>query len=647
MTWKTIFHFDAVRLIPRLVARAGGLLALSVVGAAHAEMSEADYFADVPIVLSASRLSQSLADAPAAVTVIDRDMIRASGFTELADLFRLVPGMNVAYFSGPVPTVTYHGLGDGFSRRMQVLVDGRSIYSAHFGQVFWRNLALTLDDIDRIEVVRGPAAASYGANAFMGVINIQTRHSAETRGGRVELLSGGRDMHSAQVRLGAQSGDLSYRLTLGQRGDDHFKNYPDDVQERFVEGRADYRLNHRDELTTQFGVSRTATESSFAVPNHPTEAEDRYIQIRWRRVLQENHEWSLTYNYTQQGVDDRLSLPFFVEPINFDFSTRRHNLGLQYITPWGKHARASLGAEIRQDSVVSQFYFNRRNALIDTSARVFGNVEWRPLSHWLINVGAMLERNHLGDTELSPRFTLHYQPVAEHAFRIGITRGYRTPSYYEAQANSRVSFGGFTNIIDTPAQNLRSETVLSRELGYVFQLPKLSLRGDVRAFLDDYRKLIQDVSVSAPADTLDGVAFQRRNRATARLRGLEFQLQWQPWSGSRLILNQAWVSVDSSDVEIAHSAPSYTLNLLASQQLGHGLDASFGYYRTAAMTWLEDGTAVPAFDRLDLRLGRRFKLGGHAAELAVVAQGLLGDYAEFSPLFQFDRRVFGSFTLQW
>ena len=623
-------------------------MVLGFIGTAHAEISEAEYFNDVPIVLSASRLAQSLADAPAAVTIIDRDMIRASGFTDIADLFRLVPGMNVAYFGGPLPTVTYHGLGDGFSRRMQVLVDGRSIYSAHFGQVFWRSLALTMDEIDRIEVVRGPAAASYGANAFMGVINILTRHTAETQGGRAEVISGSRDVRSTQVRVGAQHGNFSYRLTLGQRGDDRFESYADDVRERFISGRTDYRLNQRDELTTQFGISRTATQSEFVLRDHPIDADDTYLQVRWRRVMQENHEWALTYNYTQQSIDERIAPPLVFVPLNFDFTTRRHNLGLQYITPVGAKARASLGAEIRQDSVTSQFYFNQREALTDNSARVFGNIEWQATPRWLVNAGAMLERNNFDNIELSPRLTLHYQPVPEHAFRIGITRGYRTPSYYEAKASSRIDFGGgFINIIDTPAKNLRSESVLSRELGYVFQLPKLAIRGDVRVFYDEYRKLIGDRSVAVAGDTLNGVAFQRSNLAEATLHGLEYQLEWQPRPSSRFLLSQAWVSVDSNNPEIAHSAPSYTLSFLASQKFGQGFETSLGYYRTATMTWLEDGAAVPAFDRLDLRLGRRFKLAGHAAELAVVAQGLLGDYAEFSPQFQFDRRVFGSFTLSW
>ena len=623
-------------------------MVLGFIGTTRAEISETEYFDEVPIVLSASRLSQSFADAPAAVTIIDRDMIRASGFTDIADLFRLVPGMNVGYFGGPLPSVTYHGLGDGFARRMQVLVDGRSIYSAHFGQVFWRNLALTLDDIDRIEVVRGPAAASYGANAFMGVINILTRHTAETQGGRAEVIAGSHDVRSAQMRVGAQYGNFSYRLSLGQRGDDRFDHYADDVRERFISGRTDYRLNQRDELTTQFGISDTATQSEFVLPDHPIDAGDAYLQVRWRRVMRENHEWALTYNYTQQRVDEQIAPPLVPVPLNFDFTTRRHNLGLHYITPVGTNARASLGAEIRRDSVSSQYYFNQQDSLTDHSARIFGNVEWQVRPRWLLNAGAMLERNNFDDTELSPRLTLHFQPVTDHAFRIGITRGYRTPSYYEAMASSRIDFGGgFINIIDTPAKNLRSESVLSRELGYVFQLPAVALRGDVRVFYDDYRKLIEDRSVPVAGDTVNGVAFERSNLSEATLRGLEYQLEWHPRNGSRFLLSQAWVSVDSNNPEVARSAPSYTLSFLASQKLGQGFEASLGYYRTAMMTWLEDGDAVPAFDRLDLRLGRRFKLAGRPAEFAVVAQGLWGDYAEFRHQFQFDRRVFGSFTLNW
>ncbi len=143
--------------------------AAQVVGctAARADLSEADFLDELPVVLSVSRLSQPVSDAPAAVTVIDQDMIRASGFRDIPDLLRLVPGFSVAYTRDNTWAAGYHGLGDAYSRRFQVLVDGRSIYSPHYGAVNWTDLPLAIDDIERIEVVRGPNAAVYGANAFV------------------------------------------------------------------------------------------------------------------------------------------------------------------------------------------------------------------------------------------------------------------------------------------------------------------------------------------------------------------------------------------------------------------------------------------------------------------------------------------------
>lgn len=144
--------------------------------------SEADYFQEFPVVLSASRLSQPLSEAPNAMTVIDRKMIDASGFRSIADLFKLVPGMYVSYFKGSEPIVSYHGTTDPYARRMQVMIDGRSVYMPPNNMVDWYTLPITMDDIERVEVVRGPAAASYGANSTQGVINIITRDAGAVDG---------------------------------------------------------------------------------------------------------------------------------------------------------------------------------------------------------------------------------------------------------------------------------------------------------------------------------------------------------------------------------------------------------------------------------------------------------------------------------
>lgn len=170
---------------------------------ALAAVSETDFLGELPVVLSASRMSQPVNDAPAAVTIIDRDMIQASGFRDIPDLLRLVPGFSVAYTRDNTWAVGYHGLADAYSRRFQVLVDGRSIYSPHFGAVHGGDLPVAIEDIERIEVVRGPNAAVYGSNAFLAVINVVTQSAAQAQGG----LASHSGRHFAQSGTPALAGN--------------------------------------------------------------------------------------------------------------------------------------------------------------------------------------------------------------------------------------------------------------------------------------------------------------------------------------------------------------------------------------------------------------------------------------------------------
>lgn len=150
------------------------ILAILMVPQSRAEdsLTEDDLMGDIPVVLSVTRLPQSTTDTPMAITVLDRAMIEASGFIEIPDLLRLVPGFQVGLsWRDHHTAVTYHGQSDGLSRRMQVLIDGRVAVGSLFGLVDWDRLGITIDDIERIEVIRGPAGVAYGSNAFTGVIN--------------------------------------------------------------------------------------------------------------------------------------------------------------------------------------------------------------------------------------------------------------------------------------------------------------------------------------------------------------------------------------------------------------------------------------------------------------------------------------------
>lgn len=182
---------------------------------------------DMPVVLSATRLKQAVADAPASISIIDRQMIQQTGVRELPELLRLVPGMVVGYEKGWDAFVSYHGLSADIARRMQVLVDGRSVYQPSLAFVDWIGLPLELDDIDRIEVVRGPNAAAYGANSFLGVVNIITRTPADLPRLRAYSRNGADGIRDNFASASGVKNGLSWQISANSRRDEGFSTYFD------------------------------------------------------------------------------------------------------------------------------------------------------------------------------------------------------------------------------------------------------------------------------------------------------------------------------------------------------------------------------------------------------------------------------------
>ncbi|WP_308812267.1 TonB-dependent receptor plug domain-containing protein [Pseudomonas entomophila] len=197
------------------------LLAAALCGPALAD----DLFVDdqaLPEVLTATRLRQSPATVPGSMTVLDSALIHASGARDIPELMRLVPGMMIGYGAGNQPTVNYHGSNVSDARRMQVLIDGRSVYRAGLATVDWSDIPVALEDIERIEIFRGPNTVSYGANALMAVVNILTRAPADSQGTRMKVTRGQNgiaDWYASQG-LGWDGGDA--RLSLSGAADDGF-----------------------------------------------------------------------------------------------------------------------------------------------------------------------------------------------------------------------------------------------------------------------------------------------------------------------------------------------------------------------------------------------------------------------------------------
>jgi len=640
----------------------GACLALALALPAHAlaaaapeVATEADFLAPLPVVLTVSRLRQPVSEAPAAVTLIDREMILASGFTEIADLLRLVPGFNVAYVRGLFPTATYHGMADAFSRRMQVLVDGRAIYDPDFGEVRWSDLPLALEDIDRIEVVRGPNAASYGANAFLAVINIITRHASQDPGNHVSLSRGDHNLYRGVFRHGGHSGEADYRFTFSTRGGERFDNLPDDSRVGFADARIDYRLGLTDDLLLRFGWSDGShQQGDFGDPIGPPRdrrAEAGYAQFRWHRVTGAQSELSLQYYHSQfRNVDEwtirGLPPPLADWAVNLNYGAARDDLEFQHTSSPAQGVRLVWGAGARSDQAHSSTYYSVSDSLRGDSQRLFAHAQWQAGPSVLLHAGAMAERHFFTGMDVSPRIALNYFPAPGHTLRVALTKGIRAPTFTEQSSNTRFMLGNLVvtqRSVPSPYP-LRPESVVSREIGYLGSVRRLGVEWDVRVFHDEFRDLIANTKVPLPPGSdLSGsaTAFSFRNVSTATSRGAEYQLRWRPAAGTQLILSQAYVNLHADgEKELAQSAPTNNLSLLAMREFTPGVFGSLGYYRVGRIIWLGDGDPVDAHDRLDLKLAKHWHAGNTRYELALTLQNLLQPYSEFRPENEFDRRGF-------
>jgi iron complex outermembrane receptor protein len=640
----------------------GGLFASP--GRALAAVSENDFLDDLPVVLSASRLSQPVSDAPAAVTVIDRDMIRASGFRDIPELLRLVPGFSVAYTGDNTWTAGYHGLADAFSRRFQVLVDGRSIYSPHYGTVYWTDLPLSIDDIERIEVVRGPNAAVHGANAFVAVINIITKTAAQVPGEFVSMQVGEQDMRGLTVRHGGGDAALRYRLTASAQQRDRFERdvtdksahskdngrYFEAGKTYFVNGRVDWQLAPDADAMAQFGLSRGDWRAGSRTVNprsalEPIEQDSRaaYLQLAYHKVESERREWRVQAYHTQNrfDADTRANLGGTVVVDQYLLQTRS-NIELQVNEQWAPALRAVWGGEVRQETVKSPQNYNSGKTLRGELARAFGNLEWRPGERVLLQGGAMLEQHYFTGTDISPRAAANFTLAPGHVVRLGISRAYRSPTFFEEEGNQVFvrETGALADVFTVPSDGLAPERILSREIGYVGQYPALHLQLDARLFRDTLYDYINS----------DGTPGQFDNRGDFTVRGGDLQLNWQPVPGLRLSAQfaRAFIEADAAvDKDLTQSAPRNNFSLLARYELGQGWTASAGVYRSGRMKWLSEGDVTQAFTRWDARLARRWDWQGHEVEAALVGQNLGEDYEEFRNTNIFSRRVYGSLSFSW
>lgn len=621
------------------------------------------FFEDLPVVLSASRLKQSAADAPVAVTVIDRDLIVASGARQLVDVLRLVPGFYVGYLSGNNPVVAYHGLSDFYAKRMQVLVDGVSIYSPLLGGVEWMELPLALQDIERIEVVRGPNAVTYGANAFLAVINIITRDPATEAGVQLATNAGGNGIRDLQLRTARRVDDLRYSISVGQRNDDGYYHLPDSSRIEMANLQAHYRIHPRDELSIKVRASRgvesqgrNVTQGFYKINIGPGEfdpergrlVDQQTVQLRWTHAASVEEEfWVQGYHHQRTKTEySQVSLPLpggASLPAGFDtdFDVTRDDLEFQMSRKSGEATRLVWGGHWRQDRARSWALLNRHDWQGLRLARLFGNIEYRPAADLVLHGGAMLERNSMTGSSLSPRLAATYRILPGHSLRAGISRANRTPTLNEEKGSLiyaspsvllPLTRGLPLAILAMSSGGLIDERIRSSEVGYTVDMPHWQAGGDIRWFADRIDHLITLTATRPVVTMTNNIAWDYVNSAsTAHVRGVELSGHWRPWEGARFQASAAYTRIDSAIPDSTESAPSPTLSLLFNQELPGRIAFSAAYHRIGSLKWQSSPASLPDYGTLDLRLAKRHRWGDQHVEIALVTRNALGGYADYKP----------------
>ena len=624
---------------------------------ASALMSEEMIFGDVPIISSATRLPQPITDSPVAVTVIDRDMIEASGAREIPELFRLVPGFIVGYNDGHTPSVSYHMSIDRYARRMQVLIDGRSVYVMANGGVPWSSLPITLDDIERIEVVRGPNSASYGANSFLGVISITTRHALLDQGASVKVNIGDEGVREGFLRHGGTSGDLDYRVTAGYVTDDGLPVRFDGKQIRMFSARGDYSLSTRDVMSFQAGIAKgpLAVENPWGgtlnLPRYKEELH-HYEQVRWERSLGVDESISVQlYHILQRNFEEYAVDPAPLDPVYVDFSrsTQRYDLEMQHNISLGSSYRVAWGLGAREDSYWGASALLGGRTIDNHLKRGFINTEWNPEGPWLMNFGLMVEDYNITGTDASPRLGVNYKFSPAHGVRLTASKAIRTPSNYEYAVDySLTGYMGGAPVIfyqfELGTEQTTPETIRSYELGYYGALTKASINYDIKIFRDEIRHLITPVKYTGYSSNPGDKTEIYENRDAITIDGLELDLSARLPNEFQLWFTYAFSEIDddSNNPRIQYDAgvaPKHSVSLLLLKKFAHGYRASAGWYFTDKVQgWNSHDLRTPV-RRLDLKLSKSGRYFGKNTEISLALRNVLGKYEEMRVL-RSDWKVF-------
>ncbi len=628
-------------------------------------LAETDFFGDSPVVLTVSRMNKPLENSPASVSIIDRQMIQNSGAREIADIFQMVPGFIVGYRNGYSAAVTYHGLGSIWQRQLQVYIDGRSVFIPSYGGVPWSNLPLLLEDIERVEITRGPNAVTYGTNAFLATINIITRHAAEDFGSKISVtqdLNEGKEVNDLYFRVGDQVGDLDWRITAGREEDNGFELNYDSKILRKVNLRTDFLTAYNQLWSIQTGINQSSFNRGSADASdvyRDEETSNSYQNIKWE-LLQDNVTTTIQLTHTKQDVDDNFltdsinqklddifdislfsMLPVDITfEISYDRVSDRIDLELFQNRVLRNDATVIYGASIREDKVYSYYLFNDEDTHRITTNRLFSSIEWKYLEDLIIDIGFMLEDSSYIDHELSGRVSVIKKMDDQHSLRLVTSTATRNPLLYETSGNTQFAIelpAGLFPFTEIPVvtwkgtEGLQPESIRSTEIGLFSEFNNRQITTDIKIF--DYKLTDQLTgSKETSIDPASGLPLEYRvvkNYGTTTVKGIEASFNYSPkHKNFRLYGGFSRVENESDITALKDSFP--VLTTFAGGHINfnnkHQLSTAISY--AGSMSWIDINRQLDSHIKLDLRyqyiLNRKYD-----SHLEIIGHNLYEDYVDY------------------
>ena len=464
-------------------------------------------------VTTASREPEQVWKTSAAIYVITQEDIRRSGATTIPSALRLAPGVEVARIDSNRWSIGIRGFGSRLSRDVLVLVDGRTVYTTLLAGTYWEVQNVLMDDIDRIEVIRGPGATIWGPNAVNGVINIITRSAKDTHGTLVSVTSGTVDQGIVNVRYGAGNGrGLDYRIYgLGfVRGPEYHTNHQNYDSWRNIQGgfRVDYAPDTRNSFTVQGdiydeGAGESVTATSYTPPysqiiNGTARLSGGNILAQWHRRFGEGNDFQLQAYYDRTNRHE----PNFADlrdTFDVDFLDRFPLPARQELT-WGVGARISRGTN---PTIVSGLVF-LPNTRTDQLFTGFLQDDIALLPNRLsLSLGTKLLKTNYTGLQLQPSVRLLWTPTSTQTLWAAFTHALRTPS----AAERAFYLSGFIGIDPTSGlpffarfsanPDFRSEELNGYEIGYRRLVGK-QFYFDLAAFYNHYSSLFSEDILGPP-----------------------------------------------------------------------------------------------------------------------------------------------------